>query len=406
MPAGIWFAGIAGHIQARPFGRSKDDNRQQQNKFIIQVRDKEQILPGRMLVLDQRRFLVLHSKAGQTRTGNNRHNKTELIGQSPAIKKLRRQIARVAISPSSILIRGESGSGKEVVARMIHESGNRADHPFVAINCAAIPEQLLESELFGYAKGAFTGASSQGRDGLVKKADGGTLFLDEIGDMSLHLQAKLLRVLDRREIIPVGTSTVIPVDIRVISASHQDFDKLVKNGKFREDLFYRLNVIPLNIAPLRNRTGDVSLLTNYFLDMHAVAIGVKKPVLTDETMECLNLWHWPGNVRELANTIEYLVNMAEPEEPVTPGYLPAPIRQCNSLALTTGDSNNKESIDDSRQFSLKLEEMEKYLVNKALQSYGKTGSKQKVADELGIGIATLYRKIKKYNLEDETTVFY
>lgn len=392
-------------VQVRPFGRSKEGN-SKQDEFIIQVGDQEKILPGRMLILDERRFLVLKAISFLNKANPFSGNKTEMVGNSTAVKKLRKQVERIASSPSSILVRGESGSGKEVVARMIHESGNRADQPFVAINCAAIPEQLLESELFGYARGAFTGASSQGREGLVKKADGGTLFLDEIGDMPLHLQAKLLRLLDRREITPVGASNCIPVDIRVISATHQDFEKLVSAKKFREDLFYRLNVIPLELPPLRDRVGDVTLLVDHFLEKHAHALGVPKPALTMDTMDCLNIWHWPGNVRELANTIEYLVNMAESGELVTVEMLPVHIQKHSISSLLTDESTSHHSDGGAQPLalnlegmSLNLEGMEKHLISQALRSFGKSVGKQRVADALGIGIATLYRKIKKHKLE-------
>ncbi|MFK0570441.1 sigma 54-interacting transcriptional regulator [Endozoicomonas sp.] len=387
-------------VQVRPFGRSKEGNRQQ-DEYIIQVGDQEKLLPGKMLILDERRFLVLRALSPLQSSKPFSGNRTEMVGTSPAVKRLRKQIERMSSSPSSVLIRGESGSGKEVVARMIHESGNRADQPFVAINCAAIPEQLLESELFGYARGAFTGASSQGREGLVKKADGGTLFLDEIGDMPLHLQAKLLRVLDRREITPVGASSVIPVDIRVISATHQDVENLVSTKKFREDLFYRLNVIPLELPPLRDRAGDVVLLVDYFLEKHALALGVPSPGLSMDVMDSLNMWHWPGNIRELANTIEYLVNMAEPGESVTSDLLPVNIQKRSISSLLTDGSDSHGSDDGIQPLSLNLESMEKHLVSRALRSFGKSEGKQRVADELGIGIATLYRKIKKYDLEHE-----
>ncbi|OED43269.1 hypothetical protein ACH42_10635 [Endozoicomonas sp. (ex Bugula neritina AB1)] len=389
--------GRTNSIQVRPFGRNKaSDGRQ--DEFIIQVGEQEKILPGRMLILSERRFLVLCIQSSIQQPRLLSDSSTKMVGCSEAVAKMRRQIARIAGSPSSVLIRGETGSGKEVVARMIHESGNRAGQPFVAINCAAIPEQLLESELFGYARGAFTGASNQGREGLVKKADGGTLFLDEIGDMPLHLQAKLLRVLDRREIVPVGTSTVIPVDIRVISATHQNVERLVSKKTFREDLFYRLNVIPLELPPLRERSGDVSLLVDYFLGKHSRALGVPRPELDLDVMDALNMWHWPGNIRELANTIECLVNMAEPGELVSKALLPHHLQKMNLPSLMI-DKESDNEVEDS--LSLNLEMMEKAIIRRALHSFGHTEGKQRVADELGIGIATLYRKIKKYDLEHE-----
>ncbi len=383
-------------VSVRPFGKSRNGTSSQE-KFIIMVGEEERILPGYMMVTGENKILILRAQEGLQQKGSNAAQSTLLIGDSLPMQRLKTQIGKIASSPSSVLIQGESGSGKEVVARMIHESGKRRNGPFVAINCAAIPEQLLESELFGYARGAFTGASAQGRDGLVKKADGGTLFLDEIGDMPLHLQAKLLRVLDRREVIPVGSSTVIHVDIRVISATHQDFSRLLKERQFREDLYYRLNVIPLFLPPLRHRGNDVELLIDFFLNKHAQALNIQTPTLDKAAHYYLNQWSWPGNVRELANVMEYLVNMVEPNGIITREILP------DYLISNTDEYNNRMAdsrINQSDEI-MNLELMERQLITKALEQYGEISGKQRVADELGIGIATLYRKIRKYNLEPE-----
>lgn len=215
-----------------------------------------------------------------------------LVGESEPIRQLKHLISRVAPSPSSILVTGESGTGKEVVARAIHKLSNRSEKPFIAINCAAIPEQLLESELFGYVKGAFTGASANGKQGLIQAADKGTLFLDEIGDMPLIVQAKLLRAIESREVQPIGSSRTIPVDIRIVSATNQNLEQFVSEGKFREDLYYRLNVIPIALPPLRERHGDVELLVHHFLNVHTRRLGLVYPGISDEVMAVINAWPW------------------------------------------------------------------------------------------------------------------
>jgi two-component system response regulator GlrR len=225
----------------------------------------------------------------------------EIVTASPVMESLLAEAQLVAGSDSNVLIQGESGTGKELLARAIHNAGSRVDKPFVAINCAAIPEQLLESELFGHAKGAFTGAVSA-RDGLLKSANGGTVFLDEIGDMPLALQAKLLRVLEEREIRPIGSSQMIAVDLRVISATHRDLEQAVAKGDFREDLIYRLNVVGLSLPPLRERKEDIPLLARHFLEQLS---GKKRAeAFTAEAMELLITNDWPGNVRQLLNVVE------------------------------------------------------------------------------------------------------
>ena len=384
-------------VSVRPFGKSRDGNPSQE-EFIVMVAEQEKILPGFMMLTGKSKTLILRAAEERQRLPHYQGQATQLIGESEPMQQLNQQISRIASSPSSVLIQGESGSGKEVVARRIHETGIRRDGPFVAINCAAIPEQLLESELFGYARGAFTGASARGREGLVKKADGGTLFLDEIGDMPLHLQAKLLRVLDRREVIPVGSSTVIRVDIRIISATHQDFSRLLEEHRFREDLYYRLNVIPLFVPALRERGDDVQLLAEFFLHKHASALGVDKPEMDDSVRNTIRHWNWPGNVRELANVMEYLVNIVESDGMITSDLLPVPLKnQIRTTNNLTGDVLSPEND------SLNLEKMEKQAISRALEQYDRLG-KQRVADELGIGIATLYRKIRKYNPEPELSI--
>jgi two-component system response regulator GlrR len=227
--------------------------------------------------------------------------RNEIVTASPFMELLLAEAQLVAGSDASVFIQGESGTGKELLARAIHKAGSRVDKPFVAINCAAIPEQLLESELFGHAKGAFTGAVAA-REGLFQNANGGTIFLDEIGDMPLALQAKLLRVLQEREIRPIGSSQMIPVDLRIISATHRDLEQAVAEGEFREDLFYRLKVVSLSLPPLKERREDIPLLARHFLEQQS---GKRRAeAFTAEAMELLIANDWPGNVRQLLNVVE------------------------------------------------------------------------------------------------------
>ncbi len=267
------------------------------------------------------------------------------------MRQLKTLISRIASSPSSVLINGESGTGKEVIAHAVHDLSTRSDKPFIAINCAAIPDQLLESELFGYVKGAFTGASTKGKTGLILAANKGTLFLDEIGDMSMTLQAKLLRVLEEREVMPIGSNTSIPIDIRIVSATNRNFAEMIATNKFREDLYYRLNVIPIHLPPLKERDGDVELLVQFFLDIHIRKIGVSYPGITTEAMARLNAYHWPGNVRELSNLIEYLVNVVPEGDTIDVDLLPPYFEQ-------TITENHAESIN-ADDCAMSLEEMEK-----------------------------------------------
>ncbi|GGB11381.1 sigma 54-interacting transcriptional regulator [Agarivorans gilvus] len=311
---------------------------------------------------------------------------SEVIGDSTGIRHIKSLMTRIASSPSSVLINGQSGTGKEVIANAIHKLSNRAAKPFIAINCAAIPDQLLESELFGYTKGAFTGASTKGRVGLIQAANEGTLFLDEIGDMSMQLQAKLLRVLEAREVTPIGSNKAIPVDIRVISATNRDFAELIARGEFREDLYYRLNVIPLHLPPLKEREGDVPLLVNYFVALHCQRLGVANPGVTKEVMHSLSHYSWPGNVRELSNLVEYLINIVPEGAPLSMDFLPPNFEKLKpSVAVEAAPSMSGVS----------LEQMEKHKIEDAIK---RLGNRKLVAEELGIGIATLYRKLKKYGL--------
>ncbi len=374
-------------------------------QHILSFEDRQELIIGQLHdIQDQQLFLMAFHQSHMAIGSHNDRNNTDpeiehLIGDCKPMRALKRLITRIAPSPSSILIVGESGTGKEVVARAIHRLSNRNDKPFIAINCAAIPEQLLESELFGYVKGAFTGASANGKEGLIQAANNGTLFLDEIGDMPMTLQAKLLRAIESREVMPIGSSKPIAVDIRIISATNQNFEQFIADGKFREDLYYRLNVIPITLPPLRERQEDIELLVHYFLNLHTKRIGNVYPGITPEVLQQLKGYRWPGNVRELSNLMEYLVNVVPNGEVIDSTLLPP-----NFIANASSNTNRyPKEIETSFESAAAcenhnttgLETMEKQMIEEALSRHA---NKKLAAEELGIGIATLYRKIKKYEL--------
>ncbi|HHW8578152.1 TPA: sigma 54-interacting transcriptional regulator [Escherichia coli] len=368
-------------------------------QHIVSWDDKSELIIGQLHNIQGRQLFLMafhqsHTSFSVANAPDEPHIE-QLVGECRVMRQLKRLISRIAPSPSSVMVVGESGTGKEVVARAIHKLSGRRNKPFIAINCAAIPEQLLESELFGYVKGAFTGASANGKTGLIQAANTGTLFLDEIGDMPLMLQAKLLRAIEAREILPIGASSPIQVDIRIISATNQNLAQFIAEGKFREDLFYRLNVIPITLPPLRERQEDIELLVHYFLYLHTRRLGSVYPGIAPDVVEILRKHRWPGNLRELSNLMEYLVNVVPSGEVIDSTLLPPNLLNNG----TTEQSDVTEvteahlSLDDAGGTA--LEEMEKQMIREALSRHN---SKKQVADELGIGIATLYRKIKKYEL--------
>lgn len=306
-----------------------------------------------------------------------------ILGNSQLLRATKEAAAKASDSSTTVLIQGESGTGKELFARAIHCGSDRKNKPFIAINCAAIPEALLESELFGYEEGAFTGARRGGKPGKFELADGGTLFLDEIGDMSLSLQAKLLRVLQERRIERVGSIDSLPVDVRIIAATHKDIDMMVKNGEFRQDLYYRINVFPLYIPALRHRRDDLPLLINTFLTKYCATLGKAIEVIGEDAYQALYAYDWPGNVRELENVIEYLVNV-ETGSRISLRSIPARIRDNASVLPKMGGI-------------VPLVELEKTAIVSALEKFGaSTEGKNKAAQALGISKATLYRKLKEY----------
>lgn len=310
----------------------------------------------------------------------------DIVGKSPALREVFDVVERVSTSASSVLITGESGTGKEVIARAIHQRSPRAEKQFVAVNCTAIPDTLMESELFGYMKGSFTGANADKR-GLFEEAEGGTIFLDEIGDMDVALQAKLLRVLQERTIRPVGSTQNKAIDVRVIAATHKDLKKAIANGTFREDLYYRLAVIPIVMPPLRHRPEDIPLLAHHFLNKYSLMNGGRVHGFSPEAMQRLMGLPWPGNVRELENLIERLVVMSKTS-----------VIQVTDIPA--GEEKSFENFFGQNVGDLpSLEELEKRYISLVLE---KTGSrKEKAAQILGINRRTLYRKEREYGFVTE-----
>ncbi|ANZ32251.1 sigma-54 interaction domain-containing protein [Parageobacillus thermoglucosidasius] len=321
----------------------------------------------------------------------------DVIGSSPAITALKEQVMKIAKSESTVLIRGESGTGKEVLAQSIHRLSHRNKGPFVAINCAAIPEALLESELFGYEEGAFTGAKKGGKPGRFELAKGGTLFLDEIGDMPLYLQAKLLRVLQERRIERVGGTKSIEVDVRIIAATHKDLESMIANNQFREDLYFRLNVIPLYVPPLRERKEDLYELIQYYMHKFCKRFGKEPKRFSSQALKKIFNYRWPGNIRELENMVEYIVNL-EIGDLVTVSSLPAPIREMpeDQHRDMAEETHEPQTVSHLSKSLYKVNEVEEQLIIQALQRFGtSTEGKRKAAEALGISLATLYRKLEK-----------
>ena len=314
----------------------------------------------------------------------------DILGDSPPISLAKSQAFKVAESDSTVLILGESGTGKELFARAIHSSSLRKDRPFIAINCAAIPETLLESELFGYDDGAFTGAKKGGKPGKFEMATGGTLFLDEIGDMPLHMQAKILRVLQGGVVERVGSLKTSKVDVRIIAATHRNLEQLVKEGGFREDLYYRLNVVPILVPSLRERKEDVPVLLDYFLTQYKAKMNRELTGFSDEVMQTLQIYHWPGNVRELQNAVEYAVNI-ETDFVISNSSVPATILL-----------QSKPKRQDAGLVQ-KVKEYELLLVQETMKELRNTADCKKLAAvKLGISLPTLYRKLKEFRLQDNT----
>ncbi len=310
-----------------------------------------------------------------------RYDFEKIIGESKEIISLIAEVKKIANSKSNVLLLGETGTGKELIARAIHYNSTRQDKPFVPINCSAIPENLLESELFGFLKGAFTGAMTSKR-GLFEEASSGTVFLDEIGDLGRNLQAKLLRVMDDHEIRPIGGIQTKKIDIRFITATNRDIEKAVQEGLFREDLYYRINVVTLKLPPLRERKDDIIILANHFLGKYSQEIGKPVKFIDHAAVRLLMDYHWPGNVRELQNIMERSVLITD-SNTIFPEHLPEGLRTCNPLL--TEAFNNTLSIENyTKEFILR---------------YEKSCTEQRLADMLGITRKALWEKRKRWNLK-------
>ncbi len=320
--------------------------------------------------------------------------KTEIIGTHALMQKLAQVIQKVAPTDATVLVVGESGTGKELIARRIHELSKRANQPFVAINCGTIPGDLLESELFGHSKGAFTGAIGD-RPGMFQLANNGTIFLDEIGEMSKHLQVKLLRVLQEQEIRPVGADRVCKVDVRIVAATNKDLAAEMKAGRFRDDLYYRLNVIPITSPPLRERRSDIQLLVEHFLARH----NASRPYpisISEEAMVLLWEYDWPGNIRELENVIERTVILSDATI-IKPDALPPNIRSFLSEKKIPSPAFGENGID----LAAVLNEFETRMIKEAMRRTN--GNKQAAADLLGLKRTTLVAKLKtKINLDNDS----
>ena len=366
------------------------------SEYKIRINNKEVLIMGELYPLSLRdnqytNILIfknvetIHSDLYElTATPKSIDTKT-IIGSSGATKALLSNIKKVARSNSTVLITGESGTGKEMVARAIWRESDRRNQKFIGVNCAAIPEALLESELFGYVKGAFSGADPRGRIGKFELANQGIIFLDEIGDMSIYLQAKLLRVLQERTITRIGSNQLIPIDVRVIAATNKDLKAMIERKKFREDLYYRLNVIPLNIKPLRERREDIEELTECFIRRYSHLLNKPFSSMEQNTLELLKNHIWRGNVRELENTIEFMVNMMEVDGVLNNKTLPIDFFE---------DSSNKVITNEISDKIIPLRELELREVQKALNIFGDTTEgKRSAAKSLGVSLTTFYRRL-------------
>ena len=336
---------------------------------------------------------------------------SEIIGQSTSLARVFRTLSKVAPTDSTVLVTGESGTGKEILVRALHQQSTRKDKPFVPINCGAIPKELLESELFGHEKGAFTHAIKS-RPGRFELAEGGTVFLDEIGEMDLLLQVKILRVLQEREIERVGGTGIKKVDVRIVAATNRDLESEVASGNFREDLFYRLNVIPMHLPPLRERGSDILLLTNFFLEKFCKTKKRPKLTLTPDVRRILEMYSWPGNIRELENLAERLSILCD-NNTIAPEDLPHKILAAVNLDIPAADLAPPASVAPGRQgfawptladmreknmdLKLFIESIEEKLLAEALGLAD--GVKNQAAEILGIKRTTLIEKLKKRNLE-------
>jgi len=327
--------------------------------------------------------IAIFSEVADSRFKNGNHGLNEIMGESHYIKELKGRIKKISKNSSTVFITGESGTGKELIARAIHNNSDRSGMPFITINCGAIPDTLLESELFGYEKGSFTGADPRGKVGKFEIANGGTVFLDEIADMPLYMQVKILRVLQEKTVTRIGAHRPKKVDVRIIAATNKNITKMVKEQTFREDLFYRLNVIPIHTYSLRERKEDIKLLTQYFLNKYQVHFKRKGIKIAKSVWDIFYEYDWPGNVRELENVIEFTIAMIDNNNCIDISSLPKSIRDNSSVKHGNVESYN-------------LKKLEAETISKVLEICGDTTEgKLRASQMLGIGVATLYRKLKQ-----------
>ena len=330
-------------------------------------------------------------------TNNNVISLNDIYGNSEATKKLKENILKIADTSSTVLITGESGTGKELVARSLHSHSNRKNKPFVVINCSAIPDSLLESELFGYVKGAFTGANNNGRIGKFELANTGVIFLDEIGDMPLYLQAKILRVIQEKKIERIGSNKSIDLDIKIIAATNVNLEEKIKEQKFRSDLYYRLNVIPFKLLPLRERKEDILPIIEKLIKKYNHISGKNIISIDDEVKQAFLSYDWPGNVRELENVIELMFNISGNSSILNSSPLPENIsKKSVSNPPKSSQIIIKNPSDDFENFDI----IEKNYILQGLEKFGNTTEGKKIISEkMGIGLTTLYRKLKRFGIE-------
>ena len=311
-------------------------------------------------------------------------NSSIVLLESPQMQDIYSQVSKVSKNDTSVLITGESGTGKEIIAKQIHDLSSYSSGPFITVNCGAIPESLMESELFGYTKGAFTGADPKGKIGFFEKANNGTIFLDEIGEMPLQIQVKILRVLQDKKITPIGSRTEKQINVRIIAATNKNLEEEVEKRNFRQDLFYRLSVFPIDIPPLRERKKDIKTLVEFFIKKYYISFQKEQKEISADVYQHFLEYSWPGNIRELKNTIEYCMNMIEENE-----------KMIDLKHLPPKFLGNKEKDEKIKT----LKELEKEAISNLLKIYGNSSEAKKIiAKSLGVGIATLYRKLNFYNL--------
>ena len=347
---------------------------------VAQVKFKVQTLAVAKKLMNEYEELEYYREEFQ-----NQNRVDNIIGSDPKFREIVKECLKVAKTDIPVLLTGETGTGKEVMAKALHTNSLRCDKPFVSINCAAIPFELLESELFGYMDGAFTGAKRGGKKGKFQLANGGTIFLDEIGDMPLPVQTKLLRVLQESVVERIGGTKPIPIDIRVICATNKNIEQMVEEGAFREDLYYRLNIIPIELPPLRKRKEDLPALIEYYIAYYNQKLGKSMRGVSPEALQTLTSYDWPGNVREMKNIIEYLENIAEGEI-IQLSDLP------DHIVMRSGKGFEDWSLDEI------VEDYEKRVLSSMVKKGATLEEKNQLAENLKISRATLYRKLKKYDL--------